>query len=227
MTDLPFTPTPTNTPTPPTATPPLATSPPTVIGGAPPAVAPPKPYSPYGTGAGGYLGYYSAPASLAGSIVFQVDDHQVTVIGGGFDAKPKLAYGVCLEAKASKAAEADLMLSVPDFGVPDKAEARVAVRAVLREMRRDPRRLFFVGCKAGQGRTGLFLALLAKATGESNPVEFVRKHYSQRAVETKAQQEFVDGLDLTGSLFSASLDRVHLGARKIPLRTSLFSLFRR
>ena len=49
----------------------------------------------------------------------------------------------------------------------------------------------YVGCMGGMGRTGLFLAILAKAWGITNPVEYVRKNYYAHAVETAEQYKFV------------------------------------
>ena len=46
----------------------------------------------------------------------------------------------------------------------------------------------------GIGRTGLFLAALAKLSGEKDPVAYVRKHYMPHAVETQQQQDFIKNL---------------------------------
>ena len=54
----------------------------------------------------------------------------------------------------------------------------------------------YVGCMGGWGRTGLFLALLAKVCGEETPILYVRTHYTPRAVETREQQEYVDNFDV-------------------------------
>ncbi|CAM9664844.1 unnamed protein product [Phaeothamnion confervicola] len=45
-------------------------------------------------------------------------------------------------------------------------------------------------CEAGIGRTGLMLALLAKAFGIQNPVSFVLLHYCPHIVETVLQFSF-------------------------------------
>ena len=54
----------------------------------------------------------------------------------------------------------------------------------------------WVGCQGGWGRTGLFLALMAKVCGEANPVSYVRHHYSPRAVETNEQMDYVRKFDV-------------------------------
>ena len=46
----------------------------------------------------------------------------------------------------------------------------------------------------GWGRTGLFLALLAKVCGVENPVTYVRENYSPRAVETTDQHRLRQGV---------------------------------
>ena len=48
------------------------------------------------------------------------------------------------------------------------------------------------GCIGGHGRTGLFLAALyAHMTGEADAIAHVRKHYCEKAVETKKQVDFL------------------------------------
>jgi protein-tyrosine phosphatase len=58
----------------------------------------------------------------------------------------------------------------------------------------------YVGCMAGRGRTGLFLAVLAKAFGIENPVEYVRKNYYSHAVETSGQYAFVSNYAIPQSV---------------------------
>ena len=113
----------------------------------------------------------------------------VTVTGGPFDALPDGAFGVCLEPAAEKAWLADVALLIPDFGVPDPAALREAVGAVLAQLAAEPDRPVHVGCRAGIGRTGLFLACLARAAGvPGDALDHVRAHYRPDAAETPAQQ---------------------------------------
>ena len=76
-----------------------------------------------------------------------------------------------------------------DFSTPNKllldAGLQKAVQAILAG------KPVYVGCMAGRGRTGLFLAILAKAFGIRNPVEYVRENYYPHAVETAGQYKFV------------------------------------
>ena len=124
-----------------------------------------------------------------GRLFLRLDGHEVLVLGGPFDAVPPDAFSVCLEPRAVKAWLADIALPIEDFGTPPEADLRRAVGAALAALREDPARPLFVGCRAGLGRTGLFLACLARAAGvEGDPVAHVRGHYHPEAVETPAQQ---------------------------------------
>lgn len=120
----------------------------------------------------------------------------VPVTGGPFDAIPDGAFGVCLEPEAAKAGFADVALPMRDFGVPEPEALRRAVGAVLSQMRAEPGRPVHVGCRAGYGRTGLFLACLARAAGvEGDPVDYVRRHYHPNAAETPEQEEAARGFN--------------------------------
>lgn len=85
--------------------------------------------------------------------------------------------------------DADLVLPIHDFSVPEVDEAVEALQVVLTEIFSG--HPVYVGCMAGRGRTGLFLALLAKCFGIAKPVEYVREHYYAHAVETESQYKFV------------------------------------
>jgi len=126
---------------------------------------------------------------LRGSLPLVVGGRAVTITGGPFDAIPDGAFGVCLEPAAEKAWLADVALPTPDFGLPDPAMLREAVAQVLAQLAAAPDRPVHVGCRAGVGRTGLFLACLARAAGvEGDPLAYVRAHYLPHAAETEAQQ---------------------------------------
>jgi hypothetical protein len=84
-------------------------------------------------------------------------------------------------------------LDWPDFGVPDRAEALAALRALHERARRGER--VEVGCLGGHGRTGTALACLAALGGHppGDAVAWVRAHYCAEAVETDEQEAFVLG----------------------------------
>ena len=108
--------------------------------------------------------------------------------GGPFEACPPAVFGVCLEARASNAAQSRLLLPIPDFGLPELPPLRAALATILAELPHGP---VYIGCRAGLGRTGTVMACLARLSGVAeDPVTWVRRHYDSRAIETAAQEEF-------------------------------------
>lgn len=132
--------------------------------------------------------------TLRGTLPLMVAGRAVTITGGPFDAIPDGAFGVCLEMQARKAWLADVKLPTADFGVPEPAALRQAVGEVLRQLQAEPERPVHIGCRAGIGRTGLFMACLAKAAGvEGDALVYVRTHYLSHAAETPAQEAIARG----------------------------------
>lgn len=133
-----------------------------------------------------------------GSFLLPLDGRQVRVSGGPFEACPAdAAFSVCLEARAANAGAASVLLPTRDFGLPDPAALREAVAAMLDAMRARPEGHFFVGCRAGLGRTGTFLACLAAQAGGippgEDPVAWLRARYDPRAIETEEQMGMARG----------------------------------
>lgn len=106
--------------------------------------------------------------------------------------------------------ECDVNLPIADFSVPSELAANEALIEVLKAF--DSGQNVYAGCMAGQGRTGLFIALLVKlaldyeaelAAGplypdfepqfgtQTDPVLIVRSLYYRHAVETSEQADFV------------------------------------
>lgn len=82
----------------------------------------------------------------------------------------------------------------PDFWLPSD---RAAFLESLRELRkRAETERVEVACGGGFGRTGTALACLTVLDGlpGAEAVEYVREHYSHRAVETPWQRRFVAGV---------------------------------
>lgn len=110
-----------------------------------------------------------------------------SVMGGPYPARPKGYLGVKMAAEI----QLPCLIDIPtrDFQTPDQQAVTsgliFAINCILQG------KPLYVGCKGGMGRTGLFLALLAKAFGVRRPVEYVREHYYSHAVETSEQYAFV------------------------------------
>jgi hypothetical protein len=84
----------------------------------------------------------------------------------------------------------------PDFGLPrDRDDARAAL---LEAWQRADRERVEIACAGGLGRTGTALACLVALEGATGPeaVDYVRRHYHRRAVETRWQRRFVAGFAL-------------------------------
>ncbi|NNE74885.1 MAG: protein phosphatase [Acidimicrobiales bacterium] len=84
----------------------------------------------------------------------------------------------------------------PDLWLPtDRAGA---VDTLLAALERAEREQVEIACKAGRGRTGTALAVMAIATGIASDaaVEWVRRNYDPRAVETPWQRRWISRLRL-------------------------------
>jgi hypothetical protein len=118
------------------------------------------------------------------------------IVGGPFNAFAAPAIGVCLERHSRLAHLADVLIDVPDFSPPTQAQLHDGLLATLVLMRDAPGLPVYVGCAAGLGRTGTFIAALARLAGIGDAVAWVRAHYDPRAVETPAQEAAVAALDV-------------------------------
>jgi protein-tyrosine phosphatase len=136
------------------------------------------------------------------------------VLGGPYEDKCKEypdAFGINLADEIKDVAHVEL--GIRDFSTPTKSTLRiyrkVAEDAVVRVLRREQ---VYVGCFMGQGRTGTFLAVMAKMCGYPQPIEFVRATYNEHAVETVGQEKFVEGFGVTFSRIRIAL-RLKFGKR--------------
>lgn len=122
---------------------------------------------------------------------------KATIYGGPFaQYRPTSETSFGINLREVKNREADHWLPIDDFSVPaDKKAVDQALKVAIEQMAAGSS--VYAGCMGGWGRTGLFLALVAKAMGEENPVEFVRKNYTPRAVETDQQYKYVKNFDVT------------------------------
>lgn len=128
-----------------------------------------------------------------GVLPLQIMGRKLLVVGGPYRKRYPELFGVKLAAEIH--ADCDVDLPIADFSVPDEAACRRAVERALEALYK--RGTIYVGCYGGWGRTGLFLACLAKACGIAEPVKYVREHYTPRAVETRGQEDFVEAFDVS------------------------------
>ncbi len=131
---------------------------------------------------------------MNGFVVLRLLGADRRVLGGSFNDFPGSAIGVCLEARSRLASLADVLIDVPDFTAPSQAQLVDGLARTLVLMRDG--RPVYVGCAAGLGRTGTFMAALARVAGIEDGVAWVRAHYDARAVETAEQAAAVAALDV-------------------------------
>ncbi len=115
--------------------------------------------------------------------------------GGPFNAFAPPAIGVCLERHSRLVHLTDVLVDVPDFTAPTQEQLHQGLLETLRLMAAAPGLPVYVGCAAGLGRTGTFIAALARLAGIEDAVAWTRAHYDPRAVETLAQEAAVAALD--------------------------------
>jgi hypothetical protein len=143
-------------------------------------------------------------------------DREGVVFGGPYEDRRRAGfgdtYGINLAAEVTDVAHVEL--AIKDFSTP----ARFALRAyrkavedaVVRVLRGER---VYVGCLMGQGRTGTFLACMAKMCGSRDPIAQTRELYNPRAIETISQEKFIEGLGCRLSQLKIAL-RLRLGRGK-------------
>lgn len=137
---------------------------------------------------------------------FKLDGTEGKVYGGPYTAKPD---DVLIGVKMAIEIDAPHWIGVPtkDFSVPDPATLRLGLMAAVLALRKHQE--VYVGCMGGIGRTGLFMAGLAKIMWVSNQlpgefdeskgalppyIQYVRQTYNIHAVETTKQVKFIKDL---------------------------------
>lgn len=119
-----------------------------------------------------------------------------TVFGGPYKERPLTMKGVNMAIELPLSC--DISIPTKDFSVPnDLAMTFGLQKAVTLLLKGYP---VYVGCFGGIGRTGIFLAILAKAFGCTDPIQYVRQNYMPRAVERKMQEEFVNSFPIPTSV---------------------------
>ena len=123
-----------------------------------------------------------------GSVVMPlIKNRGFRIFGGPYRQRPSDMTGVKMAVEIS--APAEINVPTRDYSVPSKADLDAGLIAAINCMTKG--QTLYVGCMGGMGRTGLFLAVLAKAFGVKKPVEFIRANYYAHAVETKEQYQYV------------------------------------
>jgi len=151
-----------------------------------------------------------------------------TIFGGPFVKAPRGARRM-VTVKMAKEISAPHDISIPteDFNVPSMGDMNAGVLEALALMA-DGNDLY-VGCWGGIGRTGLFMAVMAKIMfayhqQQVAPVAFVREKYNQHAVETAQQMRFVDDYDVTGAI--KLLEDLQRGRTKVVVKEVTKEVYR-
>lgn len=118
----------------------------------------------------------------------------MAVAGGPFSEAPRAMFSLCLLEEPPRTRAPDVWYPIVDFSVPEDLDyLERALKLVFLAWLNGE--MVYVGCMAGRGRTGLMLSIIAKILGQEHPVEYVREHYYNHAVETKTQYDFVSEYD--------------------------------
>lgn len=127
------------------------------------------------------------------------------LFAGPYADRPADALGLKLAPEVP--GRANFLLPIKDFDVPDEYSMLEGASWALKQMALG--RKLYVGCRGGLGRTGLFLACMAKTLGvEEEPVGWVRKVYNNWAVETSLQEKFVEFYDPRPIKYDVALNRL-------------------
>jgi hypothetical protein len=84
-----------------------------------------------------------------------------------------------------------VQFSIADMGVPSSVkDFKAMITWLCNQLQLDKK--IHVGCIGGHGRTGMVLAaVIAQFTGEKDAIQFVRKNYCKKAVESSQQVAFL------------------------------------
>lgn len=137
---------------------------------------------------------YQPSGKPNGVLTVTIFGKDVTITGGPYRACPADMFGIKM-AKEIRSPHVEIDIPTVDFSLPPAGMVEPAVERVFFDAFKYPDARWYVGCMAGRGRTGLFLAGMAYLAGIDDPVAYVRTHYYSHACETKEQEEFALGLD--------------------------------
>ena len=123
--------------------------------------------------------------------------NKLVITGGPYDyfQPGEEWFGICVRSERVPERGVGHHLPIEDFEVPeDDGAVSEALKAAFTAALKG--RKVYVGCMGGVGRTGLFLALMAKVAGVENPVRYVRENFIPHAIETERQQAYVAKFDV-------------------------------
>lgn len=95
----------------------------------------------------------------------------------------------------SEAQQLGIMVPWQDMGLPKIEREHVDAAVTLACTMIDRGDVIEVGCIGGHGRTGTFLAIIALRNGVDTPleaIEYVRKNYCEKAIESATQEWYVE-----------------------------------
>ncbi len=127
-----------------------------------------------------------------------------TVYGGPYRDVPEFFWGVKMAVEIQHPHM--VAVDTKDFNVPKVSDLKAGIVKALMAMINEED--VYAGCMGGIGRTGIFLAALAKVQIEyrkakhrsgrgEDPVLYVRKHFIPHAVETAQQEKYIADLDVS------------------------------
>lgn len=120
------------------------------------------------------------------------------VYGGRFGQKPPGMKGVSLLERVQENNVPDIHIPTEDYKTPPIALMSKGIKQALDLISQG--KPVYAGCFGGWGRTGTFLAVLAKAWGIPQPIEYVRKEYVQEAVEKREQEVYIEDFPIPFSI---------------------------
>lgn len=112
----------------------------------------------------------------------------VILFGGPYRQRPANMVGVKMAVEIDR--PYDINVPTRDYSVPAIKDVDAGLIGMLEYLLQG--REIYVGCMGGIGRTGLMLAIAAKAFGVPDPIAHVRATFNVHAVETGEQKEYVE-----------------------------------
>ena len=141
------------------------------------------------------------------SMPFVIGNKKGFIYGGPYVHKPEGLFGVKMAVEIKK--DCDVDIPTRDFSVPSVMDFKYGLLVGLLHLFKTGE--LYVGCMGGIGRTGLYMAGVAKvmeafgdlpimaADSKNTPacVLYVREKYKSHAVETQEQIDYINKLNVS------------------------------